>query len=163
MHDLRHAMVFGVQLAEDRHRDDATVGRRIRLTRMWRITIQREMRSNGVVVGDVFFEPGQEMPLIQDDQAIGAFPTDCPDDAFAVAVLLGGTIGSSDILDAHVAQQATEVVVEDGAAIVEQVLGGLVIWKGFDDLPSRPLGRRVGSDVDVQDSAVAVTQHDEDV
>jgi len=61
----------------------------VELSRHGRIALQREVRPNAVVVGDILLENQPQMPPAENDHMLETFPTDRADDPLGVGVLPG--------------------------------------------------------------------------
>jgi hypothetical protein len=64
--------------------------------------------SSTVVVANVFGEHCTEVPLVDDQHAVGEFGSQGADESFGEAVRLWATRGNSDHLDAHIGENSVE-------------------------------------------------------
>ena len=73
------------------------------------VLLQPKMSPAPVIVVQVVPKDSAEMPLVQDDHVIQAFPPDRPDHPLDVWVLPGRSLGRPDLLDAQRGDPASEV------------------------------------------------------
>src|SRR5438132_11372050 len=89
---------------------------------MGAVVVESLMRARGVVVREVTAQQASEMPFVEHDDVIEAFPSNRPDDALGEGVLPGGSWGDEDLVDPHTFQAPCELAAVDGVPITEQVL-----------------------------------------
>ncbi len=103
------------------------------------------------------------MRFVQDDDVIEALPANGADQAFDIGILPGRARGGEYLLDTETAHTATKPDVVDAVAIAQEIPRGFVPWKCLDHLLCRPLARGVLGDIEVDDPAAFVPQHQEHV
>ena len=64
--------------------------------------------SSTVVVANVFGEHGTQVPLLDDQHAVGQFGSQGADEPFGEAVRLGAPWGNSDHGEAHLGENSVE-------------------------------------------------------
>jgi len=77
------------------------------------------MRARRVVVGEVPAQQASEMPFVEDDDVIEAFPSNRPDDALGEGILPGRSWGDEDLTNPHAVHPPCEHVAVDGVPIAE--------------------------------------------
>ena len=121
------------------------------------------MRSRRVVIGKIGSKQSLEVTLVQDDEVIEAVAADGADQAFDIGILPGRARGGEHLFDTEAVHTATEPDVIDVVAIAQEIPRGLVPGKCLEHLLCRPLARGVFGDVEVDDLAAFVSQHQEHV
>ena len=76
-----------MQAAEVGNRDDLTPGRRFDLSRHWRISVQRLVRTGFMVIVEILLHDAAKMAFSQDDHVVKAFAAQAPDPAFRETAL----------------------------------------------------------------------------
>src|SRR3989442_4350807 len=84
---------------------------------MGAIAVESLMRARRVVVGEVPAQQASEMPFVEDDDVIEAFPSNRPDDALGEGILPGRSWGDEDLVDPHALHPPRERVAVDGASV----------------------------------------------
>jgi hypothetical protein len=133
--------------AEDGARDDVADLSDWPMAR--RILVQRQMRSEVVVINDVGGEDPAQVRLAEDDDMIEAFAADRADETFGVSVLLGRSRCRWSIPDAHGREASCYGVTVRGIPVADEVLGRLLPGEGFGDL--RAIHSAVGLGVTLRD------------
>src|SRR5256712_11755301 len=105
---------------------------------MGAIAVESLMRARRVVVGEVPAQQPSEMPSVEDDDVIEAFPSNRPDDALGERSMPGRSWGDQDLADPHALHPPRDRVAVDGVAITEQELGRGVFRAGLDKLLAGP-------------------------
>ena len=103
------------------------------------------------------------MTFVQDDDVIEAIMTYGADQAFDIRVLPRRARGGKHLFDTEAVHTATEPGVIDVVAIAQEIPRGFVPWECLDHLLCRPLACRVFGDVEVDNLAAFVSQHQEHV
>src|SRR5947209_17239580 len=119
------------------------------------------MRAGGVVVREVTAQQASEMPFVDHDDVIEAFPSNRPDDALGEGILPGRSRGNEDLAHPQAFHPPCEHVAVDGVSIAEQVLGRCLFWEALDKLLSGPGGGGVVGDVDVDEFSTVVAKDQE--
>ena len=78
-----------VKAANLRNRDDVLVRSRLYFARMRALVVEGLMRAGGVVVREVAAQQTAEVPFVDHDDVIEAFPTNRADDALGEGILPG--------------------------------------------------------------------------
>ncbi len=94
---------------------------------------------------------------------IEALAADGADQAFDVRILPGRARGDTHLVDTEAAHTAPKSFPVYVVTVTQQVPGRGVEGKGLDYLLCRPLGRGVSGDVEVDNLAAFVSQHQEHV
>ena len=102
----------------------------------------------------------QQVLLIENDEMIKALVTDGTDQPLNERILPGRSRRSDHFLDAHATETPLEDVAVDTIAITNQESRRLIKWKRFDHPLSRPRGRWVCWDVEVNDATSIVAKQD---
>src|SRR5207245_10891203 len=115
----------------------------------------------GVVVREVTAQQASEMPFVDHEDVIEAFPSNRPDDALGEGILPGRSRGNEDLAQSQAFHPPCEHVAVDGVPIAEQVLGRCLFWEALDKLLSGPGGGGVVGDVDVDEFSTVVAKDQE--
>ena len=135
--------------ADLRDRNDAPARWRVYFARMGAVVVEGLMRAGGVVVREVTAQQTAEMPFVDHDDVIEAFPTNRPDDALGEGILPGGARRDEDLGHFQAFDSPSEHVAVDSVPIAEQVLGRGFFREALDKLAGGPGGGGVVSDVDM--------------
>ena len=103
------------------------------------------------------------MRFVEDDDMIETFSSDRANQSFDVAVLPRRPWRDYDLLDSHMIESLLEVFAVYAITITNQVFRRIVEGKGFNDLLCGPSRRRICGDVEVNQLAPIVPEHDEAV
>ncbi len=117
------------------------------------------MRTRVKIVVEVQAKNAQQVSLVEYDEVVEAFTANRSNQALTIRILPGRSGGANDLLDAQISNALLQYVAIDGVAITDQESGRCLIKKCLDDLLCRPVSRRVGCDV-VMDDVTAVVAHD---
>ncbi len=101
------------------------------------------------------------MVLVEDHHVVQAFPPNGSDDAFDIWTLPRGTGCNENLLDPEGIDATREVLAVDAVPVTDQIPGDRVPRKRFDELSAGPFSRRVFGDVEVNDTAPVMTEHEE--
>src|SRR5450432_1610990 len=116
-----------------------------------------------MVIDEIGFQDPLEMVFAENDHMVETLAADRSDQALDEGVLPGRARRTQDFLDAHAGEPSAEGGAVDPVAVAHQVRRRAGFGERLDDLLSGP-GRGWGpGDVEVQDTAAIVRQHDEDV
>ena len=102
------------------------------------------------------------MSLVQDEEMIQALAADGADHPLHEGVLPGRAGGGEDLADPHRCDSPRERLAVDRVSITEQEPRSRIVRERLDDLPGGPDGRGVIRDVDVEEFAAVMAEHDED-
>src|SRR5437773_10121042 len=144
-----------------RDRDDAPARWRLHVARMGAVVVEGLMRARGVVVREVTAQQASEMPFVDHDDVIEAFPSNRPDDALREWILPGRAGGDEDLANPHAFHPPYEHVAVDGVPIAEQVLGRCLFREVLDKLLGGPGGGWVVGDVDLDEFSTVVSKDQE--
>ena len=100
---------------------------------------------------------------MENDHMIEALTPNGPNHALDVGPLPGGARRGQYFADAHVSHLFSEVIAEDGIAVAEQVTQELVEGKSLPQLLSRPLGRRMGGHIAMDNATSVMGQYQKHV
>src|SRR2546425_1530082 len=128
---------------------------------MGAVVVEGLMRAGGVVVRDVTAQQASEMPFVDHEDVIEAFPSNRPDDALGEGILPGRSRGNEDLAHPQAFRPPSEHVAVDGVPIAEQVLGRCLVREALDKLLGGPGGGWVIGDVEVDEFSTVVSKHQE--
>ena len=115
------------------------------------------MRAGGVVST----QQTSEMPFVDHDDVIKAFPSDRADDAFGEGILPGRSRGDEDLAHPEALHPPDEHIAVDRVPIAEQVLGCGLFQEALDKLVGGPGGGWVVGDVDMDEFSTVVSEDQE--
>src|SRR5512132_1871836 len=101
------------------------------------------------------------MRLVQNEEVIQALAADGADCPFDERVLPGCAGGGEDLANPHTLDSPHERLAVDGVSIPEQEPWSRLVWERVDDLLGRPDRGGMICDVDVEEFAAVVAEHDE--
>ena len=119
------------------------------------------MRAGGVVVREVTAQQTSEMPFVDHDDLIEAFPSNRPDDALGEGILPGRSRSDEDLACPQAFHPPCEHVAVDSVPIAEQVLGRGLFREALDQLVGGPGGGWVVGDVEMDEFSTVVSQDQE--
>jgi len=149
-----------VEAADPRNCHDSPRLRRLHRSRSGRILAQRQMSSRPMIVVGVQTESSPERGFVEDDHVIEALMADQADQAFHVRPLPGRTRRRKPLLHAHVLDLLRKVVAKDSVTISQEIAWCGVPRERRAELLGGPL-RRVSRDIEVENAAPSVSQHQE--
>ena len=100
------------------------------------------------------------MALVEHDDTMEALATDTADDPLDVRILPRGAWCSNNFLDAHVLDPLAEELTINRITIAKQEAWSFVMGEGLDHLLSCPQHCRMSGDIEVDDRAAVVSEHD---
>src|SRR5258708_39095753 len=89
---------------------------------MGAVVMERLMRAGGVVVREVTAQQTSEMPVVDHDDLIEAFPSNRPDDALREGILPAGSRGNADLAHPQAFHPPCHHVAGDGVPSADQAL-----------------------------------------
>jgi hypothetical protein len=92
------ALIAVVKSADLRERHDAPARWRLDFARMRAVVVEGLMRAGGIVVGEVPAQQTAEVPFVDHDDVIEAFPTNRADDALGEGILPMASLSRSRYL-----------------------------------------------------------------
>src|ERR1043166_10248247 len=95
------------------------------------VAVEGLMRARGVVIPEITAQQTSEMPFVDNNDVIEAFPSNRPDDALGEGILPRGARGDEDLAHPQAFHPPCEHVAVDGVATTEQVLGCGVFRTGL--------------------------------
>src|SRR5262245_60988123 len=101
------------------------------------------------------------MGFAENHEVVEALAADRADHPLDEGILPRGAWSGQDLVDSHALDAPHELVAVETVTITEQVGRSRVMREGLDDLPSRPLGRGVVGDVEVDELTAVVGEDDE--
>src|ERR1035438_7955028 len=142
-----------MQAADQRHLDHLPTVQR--LHRPWNrtVVIEEAMRADFEVILEIGFENLPQLPFIENDHAIQAFPPDGSDEALDVGTLPRRSWGNQLLLDTHPLDPTHKVRSVNGIPVPQQILGCCVIRERVDDLLRRPCRRRCLGNIEMNNLA----------
>ncbi len=114
-----------------------------------------------MVVVEVIGEDPSEVALVENDAVIKALASNRSDESLHIRILPWRSWRHDYYFDTHALDALAEVPAVDAVAVSDQEARGFVIRKGFNELLSRPLGRRICCYVEVDDHAAVMAKHQE--
>jgi len=122
-----------------------------------------EMGAGVVIVGKVTSQNVTQVALAEDEDVVETVAADRPDKAFGERILPPRTSsGREDLLDPHALHTLPERIAVHRIAIAEKIGGCGVVGEGVHDLLSSPRRGGMLGEVEGQDPAPMVSEHDED-
>src|SRR5207245_2312431 len=143
--------------ADLRDRDDTPARWWMHLARVGAVVLEGLMRASGVVVREVTAQQASEMPFVDDEDVIEAFPSNRPDDTLREGILPGRSWGDEDLANPHAFHLPCEQVTVDGIPIAEQVGGRCLCLEAVDTLLGGPGVSGVVGDDAVDEFSTVVT------
>ena len=122
-----------------------------------------KMRSHRVLIGKVGSQESLEVTFVQDDDVIEAIKRYGADQTVDIRVLSRRARGGKHLVDTEAGHTATEPGVIGVVAIAQEIPRGFIPWECLDHLLCRPLACRVFGDVEVDNLAAFVSQHQQHV
>jgi hypothetical protein len=107
------SIVLMMETAEIGAGHDATHDRRLDWTGDRRVVVQGKMSPRAVVVGDIRHEDAPQMPFVQHDDVVQAFPPDRADQPFHVGILPGRARRRASVRDAETGDAAGDDGVDE--------------------------------------------------
>jgi hypothetical protein len=92
------------------------------------------MRAGGVVVREITAQQTSEMPFVDHEDVIEAFPSNRADDALGEGILPRGARGDEDLAHRQAFHAPCEHVAVDGIPIAEQIRGRSLFREALDQL-----------------------------
>jgi hypothetical protein len=126
------------------------------------IHLQGQMRSPGVVVGEVISEDPRAMSLVDHDHVIETVASDRPDQPFDVGILPWGSCRGEHLFEAAGRDPLLEGFAVDLVPVTQRVLGRILLWECFHDLLRGPRRRRVRGHVAVDHTPPVMGEQKED-
>ncbi len=126
------AAVHVMQTAQYGFTDDLAFGFRLASDR--RVLIQRHMRPTGIVIFDELRQYRVQMPFVQDDHVIEAFPSQRAHHSFGNGILPGRVRGGWRVFQAETFNGSVEIVTEYFVIVSNDVFRGIIKSKGFAKL-----------------------------
>src|SRR3989442_10894292 len=144
-----------------RDRNDAPARRRLHFAPMRAVVVEGLMRVGGVVVREVTAQQAAEMPFVEHDDVIEAFPSNRPDDGLGERFLPGRSRGDEDLANPQAFCPPYEHVAVDSVPIAEQVLRRCLFREALDKLVGGPGGGWVVGDVEMDEFTTVVSKDQE--
>jgi hypothetical protein len=128
---------------------------------MGRVLIQSIMCPVIVVVGDVIVNQPPQMDFVQGNDVVQDLAAAASDPALRNPVLPRCLNTGALRLKAGCLQEGDHIGIEFGVVVKDDISIGISLGKRFTQLLNDPIGGRMTSDVEVQDLAPAVRDHEE--
>ena len=158
-----HAPIAMVQAADHWHGDHvATFGR---LNGTWNrsVALEAAVSSRRVVVGEERRKDALQMSLVQHDDMIQTLPASRADQPLHERILPRRPRRRDDFLDAHANQRAAKFLAVDAVAVADQIARRRIEGERFANLLADPSCCWMTRDVEMDNLAALVPQHDEAV
>ncbi len=84
-----------------------------------RVSVQRQVCSRVIVIGNVVFEDPPEVLIPENNQTVETLTSDRSNDSLSVRVLPRWPAGGDDLSDTHSFDSGTEMDAVDGIAVAE--------------------------------------------
>jgi hypothetical protein len=126
------------------------------------VVVKRLVWPHGVVVGEVRPQEATQMSVIENEKMVEALSSNRADDPLCEGILPGRAGGGEDLTNSHTLDSPRELLAVDRVSITEQEPGNRIVRECLDDLPGGPDCRGVVRDVDMEEFAAVVAEHDED-
>src|SRR5262245_16193223 len=140
-----------MKATDPRDRNEAPARWSLHLASMGAVIVEGLMRAGGVVVREITAQQTSEMPFVDHNDVIKAFPSNRPDDALGEGILPRGARGDEDLAHPQGFHPPCEHVAVDGIPIAEQVRGRSLFREALDQLVGGPGGGGVVGDVDMDE------------
>src|SRR2546428_7037717 len=144
-----------------RDRNDAPGGWRLHVAPMTAVVVEGLMRASAVVVREVTAQQAAEMPFVEHDDVIEAFPSNRPDDSLGERILPGRSRCDEDLTNPQALCPPYEHVAVDSVPIAEQVLRRCLFREALDKLVGGPGGGWVVGDVEMDEFTTVVSKDQE--
>jgi hypothetical protein len=108
--------------ADLRNRSDAPGRWRLHFAPIGAVVVEGLMRAGGVVVREIPTQQTSEVPFVEHDDVIEAFPSNRADDALGEGILPGRSRRDEDLGHPQAVHPPYEYVAVDGIPIAEQVV-----------------------------------------
>jgi hypothetical protein len=151
-----------VEATDFANRDHLAEFRPLNWAAMGRILVEREVSTRPVVVREIASQSAAQVPFAKDEYVIQTLAPDGADEPLREGVLPRALRRREDFSDPQALHALPEHVTVDRVAIAEEVGRGGVVWEGVHDLLGRPGSGGMLGDIDVEDAAAVVGEHDED-
>src|ERR1051326_694609 len=119
------------------------------------------MRSRVVIIAQVAFKNAAEMFVVDDDHMIEAFATEASDQSLHVRILPRTSWSRPYLLNSHSLNSVLEILPVNSISIANQIARRLIVGKSLDHLLCRPFCSRMFGDIEMNDSASFMRQHNE--
>jgi hypothetical protein len=123
------------------------------------VLVEREVRASPMIVADV---AGQEVSLPEDEDMIQAFAPDRADAPLREGILPRALRRREYFTNTHALHALPEHLTVDRFAIAEEIGRSGIVREGVHDLLGRPGSGGMRGDIEVEDAAAVVGEHDED-
>src|SRR3989449_11442470 len=154
-------MIPVMKATDLRDRNDAPARWRLHFAPMRAVVVEGLMRASGFVVREVTGQQAAEMPFVEHDDVIEAFPSNRPDDSLGERFLPGRSRCEEDLPNPQPFCPPYEHIAVVGVPIAEQVLGRCLFRKALDQLVGGPGGGGVVGDVDMDQLSPVVSKDQE--
>ena len=151
-----------VEATDFANRDDLAEFRPLNCAAVWCILFEREVSTRPVVGREVASQGAAQVPFAKDEHVIQTLAPDGANEPLRKGVLPRALRRREDLSDPHALHALLEHVTVDCVAIVEEVGRGGVVREGVHELLGRPGGAGMLGDIEVEDAAAVVSEHDED-
>jgi hypothetical protein len=126
-----------------------------------RIFIQRQMRSELVVIGSVGSKDPAQATFAEDDDVIEAFPADRADQPFHMPILPGRPWSGRVIADAHGGETSGNGMTIRSVSVPDEMVRYIVPREGIGDLVGDPFCRRMGRHAERYQPTTLVPENDQ--
>ena len=158
----RPSDVAMVEATDFANRDDPAEFRLRHWPVVGRILVERQVSACPMVVREVASQGTAEVLFAEADDVIQILAPNGADEALGEGVLPRAVRRRQDFTDAHALEALPEHVPVDRVAVAEEVRRAGVVREGVHDLLGRPRHGGMLGDIEVEDAAPIVGEHDED-
>ena len=146
-----------------RERDDVARARRVNGSSLRALLAQGQMSSRGVVVGHVSVKHATQMSFIENDVVVKAVSPNRSDEPLHVWIGPGRAWRDEHLVHTETLDATPKYLIVCLIAVTHHVLWRRVPRESLDHLLRGPLGSRVLGNIEVNNLAALVPQHEEDV
>src|SRR5882724_1429263 len=151
-----------MQATDFGNRDDRADPRRLGWPSVGCVLVEREMSSSPVIVRGVVGQDAAKVAFAQNEDMIETFAPDRADESLGERVLPRAVGRGQHFMDPQALHSVLERVTVDAVAIAEEIERRAVLRERVDELLGGPGGGGMLGDVEVEDTAAVVGEHDQD-
>ena len=116
-----------------------------------------------MIIVEVVRESAAQMGLVEHDHVVQTFPADGADQAFDKRILPRGARRNELLFQSQPQGPPHKFQTVNAIAIAEQIAGWLSVGESLGQLLRRPSGRRRIGDIEMQNFAARMGEHEEDI
>ena len=127
------------------------------------ILVERSVAAIVVIIGQIIREHLTQMLRIENDEVVQTFAANRANDPFDHGILPRRARGNELLFQAQSFDSTLEIRAIDGIAIPQQIMRRDRVGESFDNLLCCPGSRGRLSDIEMQDFATLMVQHQKDI